>query len=190
MARRKPPLLWFGSFRRSCTGRRGESGALQQTDLRVDTRTPRTVDRATPAQMDIYFTLFSLFFFTQPGNRRLFANLPRFSQMSFFCCALTFLRTKRLLLNVPFDCQYHELPFIEFLCENTGCKNRIVRVIDTCSYLWVRAQCIHSEHRCWRGDNVAFLRGELIACLFTTCYFFLKKKKYNVFPVKRNLYFL
>lgn len=64
----KPPLLWFGSFRRSSTGRRGESGALQQTDLRVDTRTPRTVDSATPAQMDIYFTLFSLFFFTKPGN--------------------------------------------------------------------------------------------------------------------------
>lgn len=71
-------------------GRAAHSG--RRTWERIRARL-RTLGSSTPAQMDIYFTLFSLFFFTQPGNKQ--TKPRRLSQMPslFFCCASTFLRT-------------------------------------------------------------------------------------------------
>lgn len=68
-----------------------------------------------------------------------------------------------------------------YLWKQTGCKNRIRTVNDTCSYL-LSARTLRGEHRCWRqGDNVAFLRAELkrsfsqrIIFIHTVhCFFFL-----------------
>lgn len=66
----------------------------------------RTLDSSTPAQMDIYFTLLSLFFFTKPGNDRPFANLRKHYYF-FFCCAWTILRTKRPLMHFLFWLQIY-----------------------------------------------------------------------------------
>lgn len=60
-------------------GRAAHSG--RRTWERIRARL-RTLGSSTPAQMDIYFTLFSLFFFTQPGNKQ--TKPRRLSQMPFF----------------------------------------------------------------------------------------------------------
>lgn len=48
-------------------GRAAHSGGRTWERIRARLR---TLGSSTPAQMDIYFTLFSLFFFTQPGNKQ------------------------------------------------------------------------------------------------------------------------
>lgn len=179
----KPPLLWFGSFRRSSTGRRGESGALQQTDLRVDTRTPRTVDSATPAQMDIYFTLFSLFFFTKPGNPLFEISLDP-SKCHFPVAHEHFYAQSVFSLNRRVFWPRLSLSAIHrvYSWKHTECKNR---VNDTCSYLWVRAHPQRAQVSA-AGRQCSVLWGELITTFVTS----QRPVLFDVIVFKMNMHFI